>query len=153
MTDAPTMRDRLQNDLKTAMRQRDENARDTIRYILSAIKNAEIDRGGALTEAEAISVLQKQAKQRQEAIEQFRSGAREDLATREEGQLLVLKRYLPEAMTDAEVMDLTRSVVAELGASGPKEMNKVMPVVMQRAAGRADGRRLSAAVKTVLAGS
>jgi uncharacterized protein YqeY len=146
------MRDRLQGDLKTAMRERDENARDTIRYILAAIKNAEIEKGGDLSEPESISVLQRQAKQRQEAIQQFRSGAREDLAAREERQLAVLKRFLPAEMSDEEVEGLTRAVIAEIGASGPKDMNKVMPIVMQRAAGRADGRRLSTAVKTALAG-
>ena len=152
MTEFKTMRERLQDDLKTAMRDRDENARDTIRFILAAIKNAEIEKGGGLSDTEATSVLQRQAKQRHEAIEQFRSGSREDLAAKEEGQLAVLKRYLPEEMTDQEVTSLTRLVIAEIGASGPKDMNKVMPVVMSRAAGRADGRRLSAAVKSALAG-
>ena len=152
MTEEITIRERLQADLKTAMRERDDNARDTIRYILSAIKNAEIDQRGDLSQADAVAVLQKQAKQRQEAIEQFRSGQRADLAEREEAQLAILKRYLPVELSDDEVLDLTREVVTETGASTMKDMSKVMPVLMQRAAGRADGRRLSAAVKTVLAG-
>jgi len=152
MAEEMTIRERLQADLKTAMRDRDDNARDTIRYILSAIKNAEIDNRGDLSPADAIAVLQKQAKQRQEAIEQFRSGQRADLAEREEAQLVVLKRYLPDELSDDEVLALTREVVAEVGASTMKDMSKVMPVLMQRAGGRADGRRLSAAVKTVLAG-
>ena len=135
------------------MRERDDIARDTIRYILSAIKNAEIDHRGKLSSAESIAVLQKQAKQRQEAIEQFRSGQRADLAEREEAQLAILKRYLPAELSDDEVLGLTREVVAETGASSMKDMSRVMPVLMQRAAGRADGRRLGAAVKTVLAGS
>lgn len=153
MTDELTVRERLQADLKTAMRDRDDTARDTIRYILSAIKNAEIDNRGDLSSADAIAVLQKQAKQRQEAIEQFRAGQRADLADREEAQLAILKRYLPAELSDDEVLGLTREVVAETGASSMKEMSKVMPILIQRAAGRADGRRLSAAVKTVLSGS
>jgi uncharacterized protein YqeY len=153
MTDELSIRDRLQADLKSAMRDRDDTARDTIRYILSAIKNAEIDHRGELSPSDAIAVLQKQAKQRQEAIEQFRSGQRIDLAEREEAQLAILKRYLPAELSDDEVLSLTREVVAETGASSMKDMSKVMPVLMQRAAGRADGRRLSAAVKTVLSGS
>ena len=153
MTEETTIRDRLQADLKTAMRERDENARDTIRYILSAIKNAEIDHRGELSPDDAIAVLQKQAKQRQEAIEQFRSGQRGDLAEREEAQLAILKRYLPEELTDDEVLGLTREVVAETGANSMKDMSKVMPVLMGRAGRRADGRRLSAAVKAVLSGS
>src|SRR5215204_2285823 len=152
MTEEMTIRERLQADLKTAMRDRDDNARDTIRYILSAIKNAEIDNRGDLSPADAIAVLQRQAKQRQEAIEQFRSGQRADLAEREEAQLVVLKRYLPEELSDDEVLALTREVVAAVGASTMKDMSKVMPVLMQRAEGRADGKRLSTAVKAVLAG-
>jgi len=153
MTESIPMRERLQNDLKTAMRERDENARDTIRFILSAIKNAEIEHRGPLSQTEALSVLQRQAKQRQEAIEQFRAGSREDLAGREEQQLAVLKRYLPVDLTDDEIMDLTRVVIAESGATTPKDMSKVMPILMQRAAGRADGKRLSSAAKSLLAGS
>lgn len=153
MPDEVSVRERLQADLKSAMRDRDDTARDTIRYILSAIKNAEIDNRGDLSSADAIAVLQKQAKQRQEAIEQFRAGQRVDLAEREEAQLAILKRYLPAELSDDEVLGLTREVVAETGASSMKEMSKVMPILIQRAAGRADGRRLSAAVKTVLSGS
>ncbi len=152
MADDQTMRERLQADLKSAMRDRDENARDTIRYILSAIKNAEIEQRGDLSSEGAIAVLQKQAKQRQEAIEQFRAGHREDLAGREELQLAVLKHYLPEELSDDEVLALTREAVADAGATSMKDMSKVMPILMRRAAGRADGKRLSAAVKTVIAG-
>lgn len=153
MSEHLTIRERLQADLKSAMRDRDDSARDTIRYILSAIKNAEIDNRGDLSSADAIAVLQKQAKQRQEAIEQFRAGKRVDLAEREEAQLTILKRYLPAELSDDEVLGLTREVVAETGASSMKDMSKVMPLLVVRAAGRADGRRLSAAVKTVLMGS
>lgn len=153
MTHEMTTRERLQADLKSAMRDRDDIARDTIRYILSAIKNAEIDKRGDLSSADAIAVLQKQAKQRLEAIEQFRSGHRDDLADREEAQLAVLKRYLPAELSDDDVLELTRQVVAETGADSMKDMSKVMPILIQRSAGRADGRRLSAAVKSVLSGS
>lgn len=153
MSESIPMRERLQDDLKTAMRERDENARDTIRYILSEIKNAEIDHKGPVSQMDAVAVLQRQAKQRHEAIEQFRAGSREDLASREEQQLAVLKRYLPVELTDDEIMELTRAVIAETGAANPKDMSKVMSILMQRAAGRADGKRLSSAVKTLLAGS
>lgn len=149
MTEETTIKQRLEADLKTAMRARDEITRDTIRYLLSALKNAEIDSRGGET-SDPVVVLQKQAKQRQEAIEQFRAAARLDLVEREEGQLAILKRYLPTELSDDEVLALTRSVVAETGATTMKDMSKVMPVLMKRAEGRSDGKRLSAAVKTVL---
>ncbi|MBA3529426.1 MAG: GatB/YqeY domain-containing protein [Propionibacteriaceae bacterium] len=153
MSESMPTRERLQDDLKTAMRERNDNARDTIRFILSAIKNAEIEQRGALSQPDAVAVLQRQAKQRQEAIEQFRAGGREDLAGREERQLAVLKRYLPVELSDDEVVEMTKGVIAETGAATLKDMSKVMPVLMQRAAGRADGKRLSAAVKTLLSGA
>jgi len=147
---ADTLRKQLEDDLKTAMRGGDTVGRDTIRYLLAALKNAEIDKRGALDPAEEISVLQRQAKRQSESIEQFRAGGRNDLAEREEAQLTILKRYLPSELSDADVEELARQVVAEVGASTMKDMARVMPVLIERAAGRADGKRLSAAVKKVL---
>lgn len=148
---APTLRQRLQDDLKTAMRGGDQTGRDVIRYVLAAIKNAEIDKGGALAPADELAVLQRQAKQRHEAIEQFRSGGRVDLADRESAQLEILNRYLPAAMSDDELAALAAAVSAEVGATGPKDMARVMPALIARVDGRADGRRVSAAAKQALA--
>ena len=134
------------------MRAGDQTAKDTIRYLLAAVKNAEIDKGGPLTDQEAVALLQKQAKQRQDSIDQFRSGGRDDLVAREEAQLAVLRRYLPAPLSDDEVDELARAVVAEVGASTPKELGKVMPVLVQRAGGRADGRRLNEAARRALNG-
>jgi len=147
---ADTLRKQLEVDLKTAMRGGDTVGRDTIRYLLAALKNAEIDKRGALDIAEEISVLQRQAKRQSESIEQFRAGGRNDLAEREEAQLTILKRYLPAELSDVEVEELAEQVVAEVGASSMKDMSRVMPVLVERAAGRADGKRLSAAVKKLL---
>ncbi len=151
MSDA-TVRQQLEADLKTAMRAGDAPTRDAVRFILAQIKNAEIDARGDLSPAAAEATLRKLGKQLQDAAEQYHKGGREELAAKEEAQLAVLKRYLPEEMDDAELAALVRAVVAETGATGPKEMGKVMPVVLERAAGRADGRRVSAAVKTALTG-
>lgn len=151
MTEPPDMRGRLEADLKVAMRERDNVARDTIRYILSAIKNAEIDKRGPLSQPEAVGVLQRQAKQRQDAIDQFRAAGRLDLVEREEQQLAVLRRYLPVELSDAELEAIAREIIGLVGASSAKDMGKVMPVVLERVAGRADGRRVSAAVRGLLA--
>ncbi|HEU0116347.1 MAG TPA: GatB/YqeY domain-containing protein [Thermomicrobiales bacterium] len=146
----PTIRSRLEADLKTAMRARDEATRDAIRYILAQLKNAEIEHRGNLAEADAEATLRRVGKQMADALDQFRAAGREDLAAREEGQLTVLRRYLPQEMSDAELAALVDDIVRETGAAGPKDMGKVMPIAIARAGGRADGRRLSASVKAAL---
>ena len=148
-----SVRRRLEADLKAAMRAGDTETRDTARYILAAIKNAEIDRRGELPSADEETVLRRLEKQLGDAIDQYRAGGREDLAAREERQLAILQRYLPAALTDDELATLVGDVVREVGATGPKDMGKVMPILIERAAGRADGRRLSAAARTALSGS
>jgi uncharacterized protein len=150
VTEQQSIRQRLEADLKTAMRAGDTETRDTARYILAAIKNAEIEHRGPLAPADAQAVLHRVAKQLADAVEQYRSGAREDLALREERQLAILQRYLPTALTDDELADLVDAVVRDVGATGPKDMSKVMPTLIERAAGRADGRRLSAAARAAL---
>lgn len=146
-----TLRDRLESDLKAALRAGDTTARDTIRFTLAALKNAEIEKGGPLTPAEELALLQREAKRRMESIEQFRAGNRQDLVEREEAQLAVLRRYLPAQLSDEELAQLVAQAIAETGAQGIKDMGKVMPVVMERVAGRADGRRVSAVVREALA--
>lgn len=146
-----TARARLEADLRDAMRGGDQVARDAIRYVLAAIKNAEIDRRGALTPEEEEGVLRRVQKQLVDAVEQYRGGGREDLAAKEEAQLRILKRYLPPELTDEELAAAVNDAIAEVGATGPKEMGKVMPVVMARLSGRVDGRRLSQAVRERLA--
>jgi uncharacterized protein YqeY len=145
-----TLRDRLESDLKAALRAGDTTARDTIRFTLAALKNAEIEKGGPLTPAEELALLQREAKRRMESIEQFRAGKRQDLVEREEAQLAVLRRYLPAPLSDEELAQLVAQAIAETGAQGVKDMGKVMPVVMERVAGRAEGRRVSAVVREAL---
>ena len=146
-----TVSERLEDDLKTAMRAGDTVSRDAIRYILSAVKNAEIDARGSAFEADPMAALRRLGKQLADAIEQYEAAGRQDLADREAAQLAVLKRYLPGELSDEELTALVTEVIVETGAVGPKDMGRVMPVAMQRVSGRADGRRLSAAVKTALA--
>ncbi len=148
----PTIRQRLEDDLKSAMRAGDTVSRDAIRYILSAVKNAEIDARGSGAPADPEAALRKLGKQLQDSIEQYQSAGRQDLVDRETAQFAVLKRYLPAELSDDELNALVVQVIAETGASSAKDMGRVMPVAMQRAGGRADGRRISAAVKDALAG-
>ncbi len=145
-----SLRQRLEDDLKVALKGGDQTARDTIRYTLAALKNAEIDKRGPLTDDEATALLQREAKRRADSIDQFRAAKRDDLVAREEAQLAVLRRYLPAALSDDELSSLVSQVIAEVGAAGTKDMARVMPVLMERAAGRADGRRLSAAIREAL---
>lgn len=147
-----TLDAQLQNDLKTAMKAGDTTARDTIRYTMSSLKNARIDKGGPLTPQEEIAVMQRDARRHQESIDQFRAGGRPDLVEKEEAELAVLKRYLPAELSDAEVDALVADAIAETGASSPKDVGKLMPVLIQKAAGRADGKRLNEAARAALSG-
>lgn len=143
----------LMDDLKTAMKAGDTTSRDTIRFTMASLKNARIDKGSALTTQEEIAVLQRDAKRRQESIDQFRAGGRSDLVDKEEAQLAVLKRYLPAELSDDEVTALVAEAIAETGVTSPKELGKLMPVLIAKAAGRADGKRLSETARKALAGS
>jgi uncharacterized protein len=145
-----TIRQRLENDLKSAMRAGDATSRDAIRYILSAVKNAEIDARGTGKDADPAVVLKKLGKQLNDSIEQYQLAGRQDLVDHEAAQLAVLKNYLPAELSDDDLNALVAEVIRETGASGPQAMGRVMPIAMQRAGGRVDGRRLSAAVKSAL---
>lgn len=149
---ANSLRDKLTEDMKQAMRDRDNEVRDTIRFLLSAVKSAEIDKRESLTEEEEIAVLRSQAKQRRDSIDQFRAGDRNDLADREAAQLAILERYLPQQMSDEELEQFVKSGIEAADASSPKDMGKVMGVLTKRSEGRIDGRRLSMAVRSALAG-
>ena len=147
---AESLRGRLEQDLKTAMLAKDEVARDTIRFILAAVKNEEIEKRRPLSADDDIALLNRMSKRLLEAIEQYDAAGRVDLAERERAQLTIVKRYLPEEMSDDDLKALVQSVVAEVGATAPKDMGKVMPVLLPRIAGRADGKRVSAAVREAL---
>ena len=145
-----TLDTQLQEDLKAAMRSGDTTTRDTIRFTMASLKNARIDKGSPLSPQEEIAVLQRDAKRRQESIDQFRAGGRIDLVEKEEAQMVVLNAYLPEALSDEEIALLVSDAIAETGASSPKDLGKLMPLLNERAAGRADGKRLSDAARAAL---
>lgn len=146
-----SIREQMEADLKTAMKERDAETRDALRYVISAFKYAEIETRADLTPEDELKLLRTQVKQRQDSIEQFRAGNREDLVAKEEGQLKVLERYLPQQMSDDELSAFVTKGIEDSGAEGPKDMGKVMGLLNKQADGRVDGRRLSAAVKDALA--
>lgn len=148
-----TLDAQMMDDLKQAMKSGDTVTRDTLRFTMSSLKNARIDKGGTLTPQDELAVLQREAKRRQESIDQFRAAGRTDLADKEEAELSVLKRYLPVALSDEEVVELVQRGIAQTGAASPKDLGKLMPVLIELAAGRADGKRLSDTARAALSGS
>jgi hypothetical protein len=138
--------------MKAAMRAKDAARLSAIRLVLAAIKLREVDERKDLTDPEVVSVVEKMIKQRRESIAQFESASRTDLADAEKFELGVLSGYLPRQMTDAEVQDAIAAAVAESGASGIKDMGKVMALLKSRLAGRADMGSVSALVKARLSG-
>ncbi len=151
---AATIPDRVDADLKEAMRAGDTARRDALRLLRAALKNAEIDRrggtSGPMTEADYRAVIQRQIKQRRDSIEQFRNGNREDLAQKEEGELAVFQSYLPPAMDEDAMRAAAQAVIADVGAQGPKDMGKVMPVLLARVGDGADRSALAAIVRQLL---
>ena len=143
----------LTEDLKSAMRSKDAVALNTLRAVKSAIKNAAIDKGGAdaeLDASETIALIRKQIKQRQDSIEQFTKAGRTELAEKEKAEIAVLERYLPAALTEEEVNAMVAEAFSETGASTRADMGKVMKVLQEKVAGRADGKTLSQAVQQAL---
>ena len=148
-----TLVDRVTQDIAAAMRQKDQTTLAPLRMLKAALMNREVAKGQALTDAEALQVVGSLVKQRRDSIEQFRSGGREDLATREEAEILLLQRYQPPAADESTISKAIEEAIAETGAAGPKDMGKVMKVVTGRLSGlTVDGRVLSEAVKKRLAG-
>jgi len=138
--------------MKTAMRAKDSARLSAIRLILAAIKQKEVDERVEVTDPDVVGILEKMIKQRRESIAQFEKAARNDLADAEKFELGVLSGYLPQQLGDAEIQKQINSVIAESGASGVKDMGKVMAALKPRLAGRADMGKVSALVKARLSG-
>ncbi len=144
---AEALKARLQDDLKTAMKAGDTTRRDTIRLLISEVKKKEIDVHRDLEYAEELQLLQQQAKQRKESIEQFEAAGRDDLVAKEQGQLEIIESYLPQQMTDDELRDFIEDGVTKTDAKGPKDMGKLMGLLSKSTDGRVEGRRLADEVK------
>ena len=146
------LKERITEDMKTAMRAKDSEKLGTIRLLQSAMKQKEVDERITLDDAAIVAIVDKMIKQRKDSIAAFEQAARQDLVDKEKAELSVLSAYLPERLSAQEVTDAVKAIVAELGASGPGDMGKVMGVVKTRLAGKADMGAVSTAVKAALAG-
>ena len=144
------LKQKLTDDLKQALRDRDDVRRSVIRLVMAAIKNAEIARQSSLDDPDILGIIAKEVRQRQESIEAFKQGNRQDLVAQEEAELAVLNEYLPRQMTREEIIVAARRVIEEVGAQGPTDKGKVMPKLIAQLKGKADGREINAVVTELL---
>jgi uncharacterized protein YqeY len=148
-----SLKARITEDMKNAMRAKDSERLGTIRLLLAAIKQREVDERIELDDAAVIAVTDKLIKQRKDSIAQFQAAAREDLAAKEAAELQVLLEYMPQQLSPEEVAAAVQAAVAETGAAGPQDMGRVMAVLKAKLAGRADMTAISGMVKSALARS
>ena len=147
-----SLKDQITEDMKAAMRAKDSERLGTIRLLLAAMKQKEVDERVTLDDAAVVGIIDKLIKQRKDSIEAFTKADRMDLADKESAEIKVLEAYLPQRLSAEEVAAEVKAIVAELGAKGPGDMGKVMGAVKTRLAGKADMGQVSAAVKAALAG-
>ncbi len=145
-----TLKERITEDMKTAMRAGEKDRLGTIRMLQAAIKQREVDERIVLDDPQVLTVIEKMVKQRKESIAQFEQGGRADLAAKEQAEIEQLQAYLPAQLSEAEVEALIREAIAATGAASIKDMGKVMGVVKAKAAGRADMGAVSAKIKAAL---
>jgi uncharacterized protein YqeY len=146
------LKQQITEDMKTAMRAKDSARLSTVRLLLAAMKQKEVDERVELSDTDVVTIIEKMIKQRRESIVQFEKAARQDLADKEKAEIQVLSGYLPQQLGDAEIQKEINSVIAETGASGAKDMGKVMAALKARLAGRADMGKVSGLVKGRLSG-
>ena len=147
-----SLKDQITDDMKAAMRAKDSERLGTIRLLLAALKQKEVDERITLDDVAVVAVVDKLIKQRKDSVAAYQQAARQDLADKESAEIKVLEAYLPQRMSAEEVAAEVKAIVAELGAKGPGDMGKVMGVVKTRLAGKAEMGQVSAAVKAALAG-
>lgn len=145
-----TLKDRITDDMKTAMRAKETERLSTIRMLLAAIKQKEVDERITVDDAQAVSLVDKLIKQRKDSVAAYQQAGRADLADKETAEIAVLQAYLPARLSADEVAAEVRAIVAELGASGPGDMGKVMGAAKAKLAGKAEMAAVSAAVKQAL---
>jgi uncharacterized protein YqeY len=146
------LKDQITEDMKTAMRAKDSERLGTIRLLLAACKQKEVDERVELDDAMVVAIVDKLIKQRKDSVEAFVKAERQELADKESSEILVLQAYLPQRMSADEVLAAVKAIIAEIGATGPGDMGKVMGAVKAKLAGKAEMGTVSAAVKTALAG-
>jgi uncharacterized protein YqeY len=146
-----SLKDQINDDMKAAMRARETERLGTIRLLLAAIKQREVDERITLDDSAITAVVDKMIKQRKDSISQFEAAGRTDLADKEKAELAILTAYMPEQMSEAEIIAEVQAAVSQTGAAGPQDMGKVMGVLKPKLAGRADMTAVSAQVKAALA--
>ena len=146
------LKDQITEDMKTALRAKDAERLGTIRLLLAACKQKEVDERVELDDAMVVAIVDKLIKQRKDSVEAFVKAERQELADKESSEIVVLQAYLPQRMSADEVLAAVKAIVAEIGATGPGDMGKVMGAVKAKLAGKAEMGTVSAAVKAALAG-
>ena len=146
-----SLKDQITEDMKTAMRAKDSERLLTVRTLMAAMKQKEVDERVVLDDVAIVAIVDKLVKQRKDSITAFEAGDRQDLADKEKAEMQVLQGYLPQRMSAEETQAAVQAIVAELGAKGPGDMGRVMGVVKTRLAGKADMGQVSGAVKAALA--
>ncbi|MFC1921308.1 GatB/YqeY domain-containing protein [Chloroflexota bacterium] len=144
------LKEKLNEDLKNAMKSGDTVRRSVLRLMLSAVKNAEIAKRDTLENSDILGIISKEAKQREESIEAFKQGNRPDLIAIEEAELVIINEYLPEQITRDEIVAEARRIIQEVGAEGPRDKGKVMPKLVAELKGKADGREINEVVTELL---
>ncbi len=144
------LKERLQNDLKEAMKNKDNAKRDTIRFLMSALKQIEVDERKELSDADIVKIIQKSLKQREDSMVAFKEAHREDLYEKEFLEAGLLKAYLPEQLSDEALKAIIEKHIASVGATSLKELGKIMPLVLAECAGVADGKRINTIAKEIL---
>jgi uncharacterized protein YqeY len=147
-----SLKDRISEDMKSAMRAKEAARLSALRLLLAALKQVEVDERKVLTDAEVVAVIEKMLKQRRDSIEQYEAAKRQDLADAEKFEVSVLRTYMPQLLSEAELQAAVAKAVSDSGAKGPQEMGKVMALLKPALAGRADMGKVSALVKARLAG-
>jgi len=145
-----TLKERIKNDIKEAMRAGDAARRNTLRNLSAAIKQIEVDERRQLHDADVEAVLMKYIKQREDAISQFREAGRDDLVAKDEAEIAIVRSYLPEPMNDRELEEILKKIISETGAESMKDMGRVMAAAKDSIGSRADGGRISQTVKKIL---
>ena len=142
--------EQIQNDLKTALKERNELQVSTLRLLLSETHNRQIEKQAKLVDEDIVGVLRKEVKKRQESIEAYEKGGRQELADKESKELIILSKYLPQEMSPKELEKIVKEVIVEVGAQGPSDFGKVMGVIMEKVKGKIDGTKVADAVKKLL---
>ena len=158
MDNIMALKEKIENDLKAAMKSKDMASTNALRMIIAAIHNREIEErgqgklkpGGILDDAGVMKILSTLAKQRQESIDMFKQGKRDDLVKKESAELALIQRYLPSQLSEGEIETIVEEAILEIGAAGPKDMGNVMKLVMPKLAGQADGKIVNEIVRRKL---